>query len=348
MTSALPLPSEAQCATIWTGPTIALGGSRVSNSHRGDILDVISVGRVSVDLYARELGVGFAAQQSFTKSVGGSPTNVAVAAARLGHRAAIVTRVGDDGFGEYVRARLGEWGVDTSFLGVQAGGQTPLALAALDPPETPQVAFYRGQDAPDTLIAAGDVPQRVIRAARVLWISHGSLARGATATTCLDWMRLRERAPHTILDLDYRAALWPDRDSARAAAAEAIALSTVVVGNREECAVAVGSDDPDEAADALLSAGVTLAIVKLGAEGALMATPDQRWRVAPIPVSVVCGLGAGDAFGGALCHGLLSGWEAPRIGEFANAAGALVSTRLTCADAMPTVGELIPMLEERP
>lgn len=311
-------------------------------------LDVISVGRVSVDLYASELGVGFAGQQSFTKSVGGSPTNVAVAAARLGHRAAIVTRVGDDGFGQYVRARLADWGVDTRFVTTEVGGQTPLALAALDPPETPQVVFYRGPEAPDTQITVDDVPQQDIRQARVLWISQGSLARGVTASTCLQWMRLRERGGHTILDLDYRAALWPDSSAAREAAAEAIALATVVVGNREECAVAVGTDDPDSAADALLSAGVTLAIIKLGADGALMATADERWRVAPIPVSVVCGLGAGDAFGGALCHGLLSGWEVPRIGEFANAAGALVSTRLTCADAMPTVGELTTMLEERP
>lgn len=318
----------------------------MSISPGGEALDVISVGRVSVDLYASEVGVGFAGQQSFTKSVGGSPTNVAVAAARLGRRAAIVTRVGDDGFGAYVRARLGSWGVDTTFVGSEAGGQTPLALAALDPPETPQVVFYRGAEAPDTRIGSQDVPEPVIRAARILWISQGSLAKGVTAGSCLEWMRQRERVGHTILDLDYRAALWPDRESARTVAAEAISLATVVVGNREECEVAVGSDDPDRAADALLSAGVGLAIIKLGADGALLATPDARWRVAPIPVSVVCGLGAGDAFGGALCHGLLNKWDIPRIGRFANAAGALVSTRLTCADAMPTVEELSAMVEE--
>lgn len=307
-------------------------------------MDVLSVGRVSVDLYAAEPGVGFDGQQTFSKSVGGSPTNVAVAAARLGHRAGIATKVGDDAFGAYVRARLGEWGVDTTYVGVQPGAQTPLALAALEPPETPQVAFYRGPAAPDTTLTTDDVPADVVRGVRLLWISQGSLAQGTTATTCLDWLALRGRADHTVLDLDYRAALWPDRDAARARAAEAIALSTVVVGNREECEVAVGTGEPDAAADALLDAGVSLAIVKLGADGALLATPSQRWRIAPIPISVVCGLGAGDAFGGALCHGLLSGWEVPRIGRFANAAGALVSTRLTCGDAMPTVGELDEML----
>lgn len=307
-------------------------------------MDVLSVGRVSVDLYASEPGVGFDGQQTFTKSVGGSPTNVAVAAARLGHSAAIATKVGDDAFGQYVRSRLADWGVITDYVLTQPGAQTPLALAALEPPETPQVAFYRGPAAPDTTLDAGDIPDDVVRGCRLLWISQGSLALGSTATACMDWLELRSRADHTVLDLDYRAALWPDRGAAREMAAEAIALSTVVVGNREECEVAVGTSEPDAAADALLEAGVSLAIVKLGADGALLATPTDRWRIPPIVIDVVCGLGAGDAFGGALCHGLLSGWDVPRIGRFANAAGALVSTRLTCADAMPTVGELDTML----
>lgn len=308
-------------------------------------MDVLSIGRVSVDLYADQPHVGFDGQQTFTKSVGGSPTNVAVAAARLGRRAAIVTKVGADGFGSYVRRRLQDWGVDTTFVGVQPDAQTPLALAALDPPETPDVVFYRGPAAPDTTLTVDDVPEQVIRDCGLLWISQGSLAQGSTATACLDWLAVRDRADHTVLDLDYRAALWPDRAAARAMAARAIGLATVVVGNREECEVAVGTAEPDAAADALIEAGVTLAIIKLGADGALLVTAEARHRIAPTPVDLVCGLGAGDAFGGALCHGLLSGWDLPRIGRFANAAGALVSTRLTCADAMPSIDELELMVE---
>ena len=302
--------------------------------------EVISVGRVSVDLYAAEVGVGFDGQQTFTKSVGGSPTNVAVAAARLGRRAALVTKVGDDGFGQYVLNRLGGWGVLTDFVRRQPGGQTPLALAALDPPETPQVAFYRGPAAPDTTLVPADLPDEVVRDCGLLWISQGALAQGTTAQACRTWLERRDRTGHTALDLDYRPALWSDVATARAAAQEAIALSTVVVGNREECQMAVGTGEPDAAADALLAAGVSLAIVKLGADGSLLATADGRWRVPPVSVPVVCGLGAGDAFGGALAHGLLSGWDVPRIGAFANASGAYVSARLTCADAMPAVADV--------
>lgn len=308
--------------------------------------DVLSVGRISVDLYANEPMAGFDQQQSFRKSVGGSPTNVAIASARLGHRSAIVTKVGNDAFGQYIRNRLHEWGVSTDFVRTLDGAQTPLAFAALTPPETPTVMFYRGNEAPDTTIHTHDVPQNIIRDTPILWISQTSLAQGATAQACLDWMALRNRHGHTILDLDYRPSLWSDSSAARAMATKAIALSNVVVGNREECSVALGTEDPDKAADLLLEAGVSLAIVKMGAEGSLMATPSERVRVKPVPVDVVCGLGAGDAFGGALCHGILNDWDLESMGRFASAAGAIVSSQLTCADAMPSVSEVTSLLQD--
>lgn len=303
-------------------------------------LDVLSVGRISVDLYANEPHASFAEDQSFSKSVGGSPTNVAVAAARLGRRAAIATKVGDDAFGDFIRHRLDRWGVVTDYVSTQTGGQTPLALAALTPPETPTVIFYRGQAAPDTTLTTADVPTDVITSAGILWISQGSLAQGSTAETCLAWMGERTAESHTILDLDYRPSLWASLEAARDRALEAISRATVVVGNREECLVAVGTDSPDRAADALLEAGAQLAVIKRGPEGSLWATANDRVSIPATPITVVCGLGAGDAFGGALCHGLLSGWDIERIGRTANAAGALVSTQLTCADAMPDLVEL--------
>ena len=303
-------------------------------------MDLLSVGRISVDLYALESGVGFVGQQTFHKSVGGSPTNVAVAAARLGLRAAVATKVGDDAFGRYVRNRLSEWGVNTTYVGVESGAQTPLAMAALDPPETPTVIFYRGEAAPDTTLSQDDVPAEAIHNVSVLWVSQGSLAQGSTADTCVAWMARRTRDQLTVLDLDYRASLWPSVDAARSMAQEAIAHATVVVGNREECDVAIGTNSPDAAADALLSAGVPLAVVKMGAEGVMLATASERVRIPALPIDVVCGLGAGDAFGGALSLGLINGWDLETVGNFANAAGALVATRLTCADAMPSLSEL--------
>lgn len=308
--------------------------------------ELITVGRVSVDLYAREADVGFDGDQSFTKSVGGSPANVAVAAARLGRRAALASKVGDDGFGQFVRNKLSGWGVSVDYLGRDPERQTPLAFTALTPPETPEVAFYRGTLAPDTQLRAGGIAPEVVRGCDVLWISQGALAAGTTADAALDWLAQRDRKSHTILDLDYRPSLWPDAATARELAARAIALCTVVVGNLDECEMAVGERDPDRAAQALLDAGVELAIIKLGADGVMLATNAGAWRVPPIPIRVVSGVGAGDAFGGALVHGLLSGWDEARIGTFANAAGAIVAGRMACAEDMPTLGDIEDLLRE--
>ena len=315
------------------------------------MIELLTVGRISVDLYSRELNAGFDDPQTFAKSVGGSPTNVAVAAARLGHTAAVATKVGADPFGDYIRGRLAGWGVDTRFVGTHPEAMTPLAFAALDPPEEPQILFYRWPYAPDTTLVETDVPADVVAGCRVLWMSLGALAMGSTAEAAMSWLTRRGRQSHVVLDLDYRPSMWSSIEAARVVAQRALALATVAVGNRQECFMAVGEDDPDAAADALLAAGVSLAIVKMGGAGVLLATTEGRWRVPPTPIDVVCGLGAGDAFGGALVHGLLNEWDVPTIGRYANAAGAFVAAQLTCADAMPTVSDLEALLartEENP
>ena len=308
-------------------------------------MDVLSVGRISVDLYAVEANAGFDQQQSFVKSIGGSPSNVAIAAARLGHDVALATKVGDDAFGDYVRSKLEQFNVSRQFVLSQPNSQTPLALAALTPPESPTVAFYRGEAAPDTTLRPGDVPEAVVRGARILWISHGNLAQGSTADSSLEWMQMRQREQLTILDLDYREAMWSSAEKSREKANQAIGLASVVVGNRAECLMALGTDEPNDAAEAILAKGVRLAVIKMGAEGALFATAERSIRVSPFEIQPVCGLGAGDAFGGALCHGLLQGWELDKIGLAANAAGALVSMQLTCSDAMPTLKQLEEFME---
>ncbi len=304
------------------------------------MLDLITVGRVSVDLYAQQVGASFLQPQSFDKSIGGSPTNVAVAAARLGLSAAVATKVGGDPLGEYVRLRLREFGVRTDFVGSQPQGLTPVVLAALDPPEDPVIVFHRGPAAPDTTLQIDDVPRDAIEQCRAFWMSACALATGDTAEASMGWLQQRNRRTHTILDLDYRPSFWPDISVARAAAQLALSRATVVLGNRAECEMALGISEPDAAADALLAQGVQLAIVKMGGGGVLLADHRERIRVAPRSIQVVCGLGAGDAFGGALVYGLLAGWDLATIGEFANAAGAYVAARLTCADAMPDLVQL--------
>jgi len=283
--------------------------------------------------------------QTFAKSVGGSPTNVAVAAARLGTRSAVVTAVGDDEFGGYVRGALQGFGVDTRFVGSHPTLRTPLAIAAMDPPEDPRLVFYREPSAPDEEIALEERHLAAARDAEIFWVAGSCLSGRLTGPTTRAMLEERGRRQHTVIDLDYRPTFWPSEEAATREIGAAIEWATVAVGNRRECEVAVGTGDPDAAADALLERGIELGIVKLGGDGVLVATREDRTRVAPVPVEVVCGLGAGDAFGGALCHGLLAGADPVEAVSFANAAGAIVASRLLCADAMPTAAEVRELLQ---
>ena len=311
-------------------------------------LELLTVGRISIDLYCGQLGAGWHEATAFAKAVGGSPTNVAIAAARLGRRAALYTKVGADPFGDVAIAELRDFGVDTAFVGVEPDAVTPLAFAILDPPEDPQLHFRRQPPVPDFQLAPGDVPASVVTGVGVLWISGGALAQQPSRGTVQAMLGARGRRAHTVLDLDYRASFWRDRAEASQVIGDAVQHSTIAVGNREECAVAVGSEDPHEAAARLLERGVELAIVKLGGDGVLLADERGERLVAPASIEVLCGLGAGDAFGGALCHGLLSGWPPERAVAYANAAGGIVASRLLCSAAMPSEAEVTDLVAAMP
>jgi 5-dehydro-2-deoxygluconokinase len=304
-------------------------------------LEVLTVGRVSVDLYPEQSGVSLGDVRTFRKLLGGSPTNVAVAAARLGRRAAVATKVGDDPFGTYVRAALREFGVDASLVGTHPTLRTPLAFCELYPPDRFPLLFYREPKAPDLeLDDLGDVVSEVA----LLWTTGTGLSAEPSRSATLGALRQRGRRLFTIHDLDYRDVFWGSLEEARRWNREALGHATVVVGNAEEVAVVVGGLGAEEAALALLGLGPELAVVKRGGEGVLAATRNEVVRVEPVQLEVVNGLGAGDAFGGALCHGLLEGWPLERTLRFANAAGALVASRLGCADDMPTAAEVEELL----
>jgi 5-dehydro-2-deoxygluconokinase len=308
-------------------------------------LELLTVGRISIDLYCDQLGADWHGARTFHKAVGGSPTNVAIAAARLGRRAAVVTKVGEDPLGEVALAELREFGVDLRYAAVEPGTGTPLAFAVLDPPEDPKLWFRRDPPVPDFQIPAGYVDADAIAAVPLLWISGGALAQEPSRSTVEAMLKARGRREHTVLDLDYRPSFWRSREDASARIGAAVSHATVAVGNREECEVAIGTREPREAAARLLERGVRVAIVKLGGDGVLLATADEQRLIGPPAIDVLCGLGAGDAFGGALCHGLLSRWPLERSVAFANAAGGIVASRLLCSQAMPFEHEVLELME---
>lgn len=307
--------------------------------------DVITMGRVGVDLYPEQLHATLAEVRSFTKSLGGSPTNVAVGAARLGHRAAVITKVGPDGFGTYVREALAGFDVWPGWVGTDPALHTPLAFAEIHPPDRFPLLFYREPRAPDLNLEVDDLDLAAIAAASIFWITGTGLSAEPSRSTTLRGLRARDSG-ETVLDVDYRPSLWADATGADAGrwAREAAGQATVVVANEEEAELLTGAGEA-RALDAMLALGPRTAILKRGLQGVLArAAGGALLEIPPVPVETLCGLGAGDAFGAGLCHGLLLGWPLERTLRFANAAGAVVASRLACADAMPTAAEVEEVL----
>jgi 5-dehydro-2-deoxygluconokinase len=312
----------------------------------GEQFEVLTMGRIGVDIYPLQIGRSLRHVETFGKYLGGSPANVAVAAARYGRRAAVITRTGADPFGDFVHDALQGFGVDDRFVSPVPAWPTPVTFCEIFPPDDFPLYFYRFPTAPDLQIKAAELDLDAIAAADIFWVTVTGLSQEPSRAATLRALEARAGSGLTVLDLDYRPMFWPSRTEARRWVREALPHVTVAVGNLDECETAVGVREPRAAARALHDAGVTLAVVKQGPAGVLASDGDQVVEVPPAPVEVVNGIGAGDAFGGALCHSLLAGWDLDRSMRFCNAAGAIVASRLACADAMPTADEVEVKMQE--
>jgi 5-dehydro-2-deoxygluconokinase len=309
-------------------------------------LDVLAIGRCGVDVYPLQVGVGLEDVESFGKFLGGSAANVAVAAARLGNRTALISGVGADPFGTYVRRELDRLGVDNRFVATHDQFPTPVTFCEIFPPDHFPLYFYRKPSAPDLQIRPDEIDADAVASARLYWSTVTGLSEEPSRSAHFAAWQARSRAPLTVLDLDYRPMFWASPAAATEQVQRALQHVTVAVGNREECEIAVGETNPHKAADALLDLGVELAIVKQGPRGVLGKTRHSSVTVPPNEVDVVNGLGAGDAFGGSLIHGLLHGWPLEKTLRYANAAGAIVASRLECSTAMPTAAEVSALAEQ--
>jgi 5-dehydro-2-deoxygluconokinase len=312
----------------------------------GGQFEVLTMGRIGVDIYPLQIGRSLRHVETFGKYLGGSATNVAVAAARHGRRVAVISRTGRDPFGEFVHDALRQYNVDDRYVWPVPALPTPVTFCEIFPPDDFPLYFYRFPTAPDLQIGAAELDLDAIKAADIFWVTVTGLSQEPSRSATLAALKARARSSITILDLDYRSVFWPSRQEARHWVQEALPHVTVAVGNLDECETAVGTREPRAAAKALHEAGLQLAVVKQGPSGVMASDGHQVIEVPPVPVEVVNGLGAGDAFGGALCHSLLSDWDLDRSLRFCNAAGALVASRLACSDAMPTADEVEVKMQE--
>ncbi|WP_026459665.1 5-dehydro-2-deoxygluconokinase [Schaalia suimastitidis] len=302
--------------------------------------DLLAIGRSGVDIYPLQTGVGLEDVVSFGKFLGGSPANVAVAAARHGTRTALLTGVGCDPFGRFVRKEMRRLGVDDRYVIAHEHFNTPVTFCEIFPPDNFPLYFYREPSAPDLQLSGDHIPFDMVRTVPILWLSVTGLSEEPSRGAHHQVLSTRAREHTTILDLDYRSRFWGEEADAAREIDTVLPQVNIVIGNIKECEVAVGRRDAIGAADALLERGVDIAIVKQGPSGALLRSRDLTATIPAIPVDVYNGLGAGDAFGGAICHALLQGWELPRCLHFAAAAGAIVASRLECSTAMPTEDEV--------
>jgi 5-dehydro-2-deoxygluconokinase len=297
------------------------------------------MGRAGVDLYPMQLETRLEDVEGFHKYVGGFAANVATGLARLGVRVAIVSAVGDDGHGRFVRRFLESEGVDCRWLDVHPTLRTALAFCEAWPPDRFPITFYRTPTCPDWELAPGALDLGAIAAAPLVYVSGTGLAREPSrlATTAVVEARADGSAT-TVLDLDWRPVLWDDPADYAAAVRVCARMADVVLGSDEEITAAAGVNEPAR----ILRLGPATLVQKHGPDGATVHSRDGgSERIAAHPVQVVNGLGAGDAFAAALGWRLLRGDVPARAAAFANRAGAHVAARLGCSVAMPTEGDLL-------
>jgi 5-dehydro-2-deoxygluconokinase len=292
-------------------------------------IDAAVIGRVGIDLYPNQLRTPLREVRTYTRFVGGFAGNVATGMARLGLRPAIVSRVGAEAHGDFVRDFLSSEGVDVRFLAVDEHLPTPPTFCEVWPPDRFPITFYRYPTAPDWQLSPEDFDADEVAAAPFLLATGTGLAQSPSRETTLEAMR-RHRGT-TIFDLDWRPTLWEDASEYARLAREAAPLADIVIGNEEEVQAAAGTPE---------KLGVPTLVLKRGEQGATLLQDGKRVDVPGHPVDVVNGLGAGDAFAAAFVHSLHTGRELADAVHRGSVAGAIVAAQLACSEAMPRLDEL--------
>ncbi|HTI38390.1 MAG TPA: 5-dehydro-2-deoxygluconokinase [Vicinamibacterales bacterium] len=304
-------------------------------------LDLLCMGRSSIDLYAHEIGVPITAVKSFDAYVGGCPTNVAVGTRRLGLRSGLLTGVGTDQVGDFVLHFLQQEGVDTSAVARFHERRTSAALLTIQPPDRFPLTFYRDNCA-DLGLTIDHVRQSQAPRSRLLFVTGTGLSEEPSRTATLFAAETaRAGGTRVIVDIDYRSGLWPSEDAFGANVRALARFAHIAIGTEEELRAATNEADIDDACARMLETGIELLVLKRGAHGArVFPAGSPAEDVEPFSITVVNVLGAGDAFASGFIYGHLQGWPAAKAARLGNATGAIVVTRHGCANFMPTIPEV--------
>ncbi len=302
--------------------------------------DVICMGRAAVDLYAEQVGVPLEDVSSFAKYVGGSPANIAVGTSKLGLKSAMLSRVGNEPLGRFVKKALADYGVDVSSIKDDPAHLTGLVILGIQPPETFPILFYREQCA-DIHLSPDDVDGAFIASAKALVVSGTGVSQSPSReATHQAIAAARAASAKVVLDIDWRPTLWPGGPTeAVDELSRVVEQASLVVGTEEEAEVAGGV-----AALRRLCPGTV--VVKRGPRGCTVFPRGAAGEdVSGFKIEVLNVLGAGDGFLSGFLRGYLHDWKLSRCAKLANAVGAIVVTRHGCAPAMPTFPEVEAFFE---
>jgi 5-dehydro-2-deoxygluconokinase len=328
--------------------------------------DLITMGRSGIDLYANDVGASFVDIQSFAAYVGGSPTNIAVGACRLGLKVGLLTAVGDDPVGDFILNFLNNEGVDTRFIPCKPGTRSAAVLLGIEPPDKFPLVFYR-DNAADVQLTIDDVLATPIAGTHFLEISGTGLSREpGRSATIFAAEQARSAGARVILDIDFRTDQWHDPRAFGVIVRSVLSLVDVAIGTEEEINAAMLQDpsqihithsqisapqitgDLDANIRGLLARGPAALVVKRGAQGAsIFLAGGDVLDVPGFPVEVYNVLGAGDAFASGFIYGLAKGWDWTKAARMGNACGAIVVTRHGCANFMGYEEEVLKFIEER-
>lgn len=322
-------------------------------------LDLLCMGRSSIDLYSKDLGAPFEEITQFAAYVGGSPTNIAVGARRLGLNSGILTAVGDDPVGRFIVHFLQAEGFDTSFIPVKPERRSSAVLLGIQPPDRFPLVFYRANNA-DIALNIDDVLNSPIDRCGIFQFAGTNLSSEPSRSATLFAAELaRQNGAKVVLDIDFRPDQWHDIRAFGVSIRSSLRLVDYIIGTEDEFNAAAVMDassvhithsqmsdahvtEQAGAVQRMLASGPSVAIQKTGAKGCRLHFADGSTTDVPgFPVEIVNILGAGDAFGAGLLYGISQGWDWYRAARLGNACGAILVTQHGCAEFMPTMSQVV-------
>lgn len=310
-------------------------------------IDVVILGRIGYDLYSEEPHVPLPQVRRFSRYLGGSSANMAVGLSRLGATTGIISCLGSDSLSEFLIGFLKAEKVDTARVQSRAGFLPSMCLTEVAPPDRFPQVFYR-HDAVDTLLttAAGDLDY--VASARMFITNGTSLcASPSREATYRAIERARQAGCRVVFDVDFRAMSWPSPEEAGLAVRLALPYIDVLIGNQPELMLVSGEPTLELATEKLRKAGVPTLVSKLGDQGTRVWSGNESVFLPPYKVEVCTTIGAGDGFASGFLYALLQGYPVEECLHYGNAAAAIVVSRLSCSEAMPTLDEVRALMQEQ-